>query len=112
MIEYHESMLRCVPTLRAKQPDPLAEIHTDVARALGINDGDPVIVETLAGKCEMKAKVSEDIHPQVVSTTQGWWRMNNPNLVTMDEEGARCPETGCPIMRAIACRVAKSVMRG
>jgi anaerobic selenocysteine-containing dehydrogenase len=112
MIEYHESMLRCVPSLRAKQPDPLAEIHTDVARALGINDGDPVIIETLAGKCEMKAKVSEDIHPQVVSTTQGWWRMNNPNFLTMDEEGARCPETGCPIMRAIACRVVKSVMRG
>ena len=112
MLEYNASMLRQVPTLKQKISGGFAEINTETANKLGISDGDPIIIETTFGSARMKAVVTEDIHPQVVSVSHGWWRMANGNLLTSDDLEMRDPITGVPAMRALACRVVKDIELG
>jgi anaerobic selenocysteine-containing dehydrogenase len=45
---------------------------------LGINDGDWIIIETQYGKCRQRAKVTDRIHPVVVSAQHGWWFPEKP----------------------------------
>ncbi len=112
MIEYNASMLRQVPTLKAKIPEGFAEINTETAAKLGISDGDMVIIETTHGSVRIKAQVTDDIHPQVVSVSHGWWRMANGNLLTSADFDMCDSLTGVPAMRALACRVVKDVELG
>jgi anaerobic selenocysteine-containing dehydrogenase len=112
MLEYNASTLRTVPFLKQKIAEGFAEINTETASKLGISDGDMIIIETTFGSARMKAVVTEDIHPQVVSVSHGWWRMANGNLLTGDDLEVRDPLTGAAAMRALACRVVKDVELG
>ncbi len=47
------------------------EINSKTARALGINDGDTVWVESPFNKIKVRARVFEGVHPQVVSIASG-----------------------------------------
>lgn len=64
---------RNVPSLRRVHPDPIAEIHKDVAQEHGIKNGDWIWIENHLGKCKQKAKVTAGIRPDVVSCSHGWW---------------------------------------
>ena len=66
---------RDTPSLRARDPEPMVEINTDTARSLGIQSGDMVIVETPKGRIQMKAAVTTDIHPKVVSVPHALGRL-------------------------------------
>jgi len=100
------SMQRSTPTLRAKDPEPMAEINTKTAGRLGIQSGDMIIIENQRGIVQMKAAVTADIHPQVVSLPHDWGRMANQNYLTSQE--TYDPAVGCPAMRAVPCRVRKA----
>jgi len=63
-----------------------------------------VAVESLRGEIQLKAKVTEDIHPQVVSIAHGWDEAN-ANVLTDDME--RGPISGYPGFKSALCRVAK-----
>jgi len=112
MLEYNASTLRTVPSLKQKIAEGFAEINTETAAKLGISDGDMIIIETTFGSARMRAVVTEDIHPRVVSVSHGWWRMANGNLLTGDDLEVRDPLTGAAAMRALACRVVKDVELG
>ena len=83
-------------------PEPLAEIHPDTARKYGINNGDTIIVETKRGSIEIKARVTEDILPQVVHVPHGWSEANI-NALTFEQPGD--PITGVPTLKSPLCRI-------
>jgi anaerobic selenocysteine-containing dehydrogenase len=103
---YLHSEYRNLPSLRRLVPEPLAEIHPQTAGNLGIADGDLVEVVSLRGSIRLKARLTEDIHPQVVSVQHGWSGEANVNLLTDDE--ARDPISGYPGFRSVMCRLTKT----
>jgi anaerobic selenocysteine-containing dehydrogenase len=70
---YFHSEHRQIPSLRRMNPDPVTEIHPLTAAALGIEDGDWIMLENRYGRCKQRAKLSEGIDPRVVSAQHGWW---------------------------------------
>lgn len=109
------SSYRWVEKLRRKRPDPLVEIHPETAAALGIGDGDKVVVETKYGRIVQVARVTDIVHPRIVSAALGWWfpegdasqqfdwRKSNFNMLTSTEKLGR--EFGTPNIKNIPCRV-------
>ena len=108
VLEFAQSMMLGVPTLRGKIADPKAEIHTDTARNLGIDSGDPIIVETPWGRVQMKASLTQYIHPKVVSVPYGFGGLANANYLTSFK--TFMPEVGMPSYRALPCRVTKALL--
>ena len=62
-----------IPELLKFDPEPMLEIHPADARQRNIEDGDPVYVSNDRGRVKVRAKVTPNIKPGVVSLTQGWW---------------------------------------
>ncbi len=86
-MEYFHSEGRQIPQLRNLAPDPEVEIHPETAKKANIEDGDWVWIETPKVKGErvkFKAKLTTNIHPQVVHAPHGWWFPEKP-----------APEHGC-----------------
>jgi thiosulfate reductase/polysulfide reductase chain A len=71
--EYFHSEHRQIETLRARRPDPLVEINPATAAAHDIAEGDWVKVSSPRGSIRMRARVTADISPNVVSLDHGWW---------------------------------------
>lgn len=71
--EFFCSEHRQIPSLRRRRPDPLAELHPQIAAREGIADGDWVVVRSPRGAARFRARVTEDIRPDVVSVDHGWW---------------------------------------
>ena len=91
--------------LQTASGEPVVTINVRTAKALGIEDGELVTVESPRGSIKVKAKVTEDIHEKVVSLPHGWIEAN-VNLLTDDE--ARDPISGYPAFRTGLCRVRKA----
>ena len=102
---FTHSQHRNVPTLRKKMPEPFVEINPRTAQALGISNGDKVNVKSLRGEITLKAKVTADIHPQVVCLNHGWEEANANMLV---DDMARDPISGYPSFRSLLCRVVRA----
>jgi anaerobic selenocysteine-containing dehydrogenase len=99
---YTHSRHRNLPSLRAKEPHPLAELHPETAASAGVQDGDWIAVETVRGSVEIQARVTEAIHPGVVAMLHGW-EDANVNLLT---DHAHCdPIVASPPLRASLCAV-------
>lgn len=77
-VEFFHSEHRQIESLRNRRPYPLAEIHPDTAGKHNIRDDDWVIVSSPRGSIRLKASVTEDIHPQVISVDHGWWFPERP----------------------------------
>jgi len=105
MREYTHSQLRSMTQLRRRAPEPLAEIHPATARDHGIIDGEMVFIETRKGRIKMKAKVTPDIAPKVVSIPHGWAQAN-ANILT--DVGERDPVSGYPMLKGLLCRIGKA----
>jgi len=114
---YLLSSYRWVGKLREKRPDPLVEIHPDTAATYGIGEGDAVIIETKYGSITQRARVTDIVHPRVVSAALGWWfpegppetqyewRRSNFNMLT--SIGKLGKEFGTPNIGNLPCRVRK-----
>jgi anaerobic selenocysteine-containing dehydrogenase len=119
---YLLSSYRWVEKLREKRPDPLVEIHPETAAAYGISDGDEVVIETKYGKIVQKARVTDIIHPRVISAALGWWfpegdaakqfdwEKSNFNMLTSIEKLGK--EYGTPNIKNIPCRIRPSGIHG
>lgn len=103
-IAYLHSEYRNLPSLRKLVPEPLVEINPQTASRLGIANGDLVKVESQRGSIQLKAKLTEDIHPQVVSLQHGWSEANT-NFLTDDKY--RDPISAYPSFRSLMCNVQK-----
>ena len=94
------------------------EIHPDTAAKYGISDGDEVIIETKYGAITQRARVTDIIHPRVVSAALGWWfpegapetqyewRKSNFNMLT--SIGKLGKEFGTPNIKNLPCRIRKA----
>ena len=103
-IFYTHSQHRNLQTLRKLLPEPLIEINPQTAGAHGIKEGDLVRVESLRGSVEIKAKLTEEVHPATVVMQHGWSEAN-ANYLTNDEE--RDPISGYPGLRSVMCTLSK-----
>jgi anaerobic selenocysteine-containing dehydrogenase len=103
---YSHSSLRRLPSLQKIAPEPLAEIHTETAKKLGISNGEITVIETSKGKIEIKTKLTENIHPHCVSIQHGWDGAN-ANILTGGEPVD--PITASPNLKSIPCRVTKKI---
>jgi NADH-quinone oxidoreductase subunit G len=52
--------------LRELEPEPAVIMHTDDAKPLALNDGDPVCIQTESGRLEARLKVLENMAPGVL----------------------------------------------
>ncbi|MDA8308064.1 MAG: molybdopterin-dependent oxidoreductase [Deltaproteobacteria bacterium] len=115
---YLLSSYRWVEKLRKKRPYPIVEIHPETAEALGIADGDEVIVSTRYGEITQTARVTDIVHPRVVSAALGWWfpesdaagqfewRRSNFNMLTSIGKLGR--EFGTPNLSNLPCRIRRA----
>ncbi|MGD9116169.1 MAG: molybdopterin-dependent oxidoreductase [Dehalococcoidia bacterium] len=97
--QYHD-----IEKLRKLVPEPLAEIHPETAKEAGIADGDMMTVESANGSVDLKAKITSDILPGVVSLQHGWAEAN-VNLLTGFQPYD--PISGYPALKTVPCRVRK-----
>lgn len=110
---------RNIPWLREIDPDPIAEIHPDTARSLGIGDGEWVWIENWLSRQKFKAKLTLAVLPQMVMAAHGWWfpeeegaepslfgawKSNINQLIPMGSQGK--DGLGAPI-KNLLCRVYK-----
>ena len=108
---------RQLSAARKGSPEPMVEIHPDVAREKQINQGDLTRIETPRGSIKIKADVTDRVHPKVVSIPHGWWF---PEISTTDHGYELCnanmltsadppfdPYVGAANLRALLCRVSK-----
>ncbi len=102
---FTHSQHRNIARLRKLVPYPLVEINTNTVKNLGIADGDHVVIESIRGSIKLQAKITDDIHPKVLSLQHGWDEAN-ANILTDDEE--RDPISGYPGFKTVLCRVTKA----
>ncbi|MCB9222544.1 MAG: formate dehydrogenase subunit alpha [Crocinitomicaceae bacterium] len=79
-------------------------IHPDDAIANGIADGDMVCVESPRGKVDIKAYVTDEMKPGILSSTFHFPEIML-NVITSDEH---CSESLCPEYKVVSCRIRKS----
>lgn len=95
-------------TRRTRNAEILTEdvllIHADDAASNGINDGDMVCVESPRGKVDIRARISDEVKPGILSSTFHFpdIMLNNITSSISDTE-AMCPE-----YKVVACRIRKS----
>ena len=64
---------------RRREGEPLVWVHPDDARARGIDDGAPVILENDVGRVQLTARVTEDVMPGVLLAPTIWWAKLSPD---------------------------------
>lgn len=79
-------------------------IHPDDAAKEMINDGDMVCVESPRGKVDIKAKITKEVKPGILSSTFHFPEIMLNNI-TSDEH---CTEAQCPEYKVVSCRIRKS----
>lgn len=113
--EFFHSDGRQIARLRARRPDPLAELGPGTAARYGIADGDWIAVKSPRGEIRLRARVTEDIKEGVVSVDHGWWFPErdgggvfeaNANVLTNDGPPYD-PAFGSYQLRGLLCAVAK-----
>lgn len=114
--QYYHSQGRQIASLRRLAPEPLLEIHSETAAALGLTAGDDAWVETVRGRLRMKVRMHERIHPRVVAIPHGWWLPEAPgpdhrvlevcaNVLT-DDDPEHCDVAfGSSPFKGLLCRV-------
>ncbi|MGA2614090.1 MAG: molybdopterin-dependent oxidoreductase [Spirochaetia bacterium] len=102
------------PALARQRPHPLVWINTRDAASRGIEDGDPVDVESPRGRVRFQAFVTDDIMEGCVEADAhggspiavGPWKTCNINEITDAEN--RDPISGFPVYKALLCNVIKA----
>ncbi len=107
---FTHTQYRTLPWLKEIYPEASVYINPLTAESLGIDDGDPVHVESLRGRNTVSAHVTGEVDPRVVQVTWGWGQPyasgDRANTLTGDED--RCPISGATGNRSFLCRVVKA----
>lgn len=124
VMPYHHSEFRHVESFRKRQPDPIVEIHVDMARRKGIVDGDWVWIETPLGRVKQRARLTTSLDPRYICSQHDWWfpemPAEEPSLyglwesninVTTDDDPDKCDPIsgGWPLKgEYLRCRIYKA----
>jgi anaerobic selenocysteine-containing dehydrogenase len=113
---YFNSEFRNVPSLRAKEPWPILELHPRAAALEQIADGDWVRVSARERSVLLKARVTDRVSPDVVYAAATWWypelgfpaswMTSNINLLTSEEDENE--EMGSSNFRGMWCHIARA----
>jgi anaerobic selenocysteine-containing dehydrogenase len=103
---YTHSQHHQVEALRKLSPDPLAEVGPETAEIYGLEDGDPVVIETNRGRVKMTALVDKRVAEGIVLVPHGWGGEANANLLT--DHTCREPIMGYPDQKSLQCRIRKA----
>lgn len=116
---YHHSRFREQSWARKVSPDPVIFLHPQTADAYGVSDGEWIAIETnvSGGRCRLKASLTEDTLPGVLTTGMGWWRPGTdlPHFGALDVNvnavlsygSAHDPVSGSVNTRGVACRLVR-----
>jgi anaerobic selenocysteine-containing dehydrogenase len=99
---YTHSQFRNLSTLRKQNPEPLIEINMETAKGLAISDGDIITVESPRGSIRLRARITDRIHPKVVSVPHGW---SEANINLLTDSQMRDPISAYPPFKAGLCKV-------
>lgn len=105
------TQFRSMPSIRKLEPDPFGEIHPSTAAALGIEDGDWMVIETPKGAIRVRARITEAVHPKVIMGTFGYgepYADKHDLTNTITDEENRDPICGTTNNRAFMCNVRKA----
>ena len=116
VLRFFHSEGRQIPSLRQGHPDPRVEIHPETAGALGIAEGDWVLVESPYGRARLRARLWDGMDPRVVHAEHAWWFPERPgpdhgwresNVNLLFGSGHYDPDTGAEPLKCYLCRVSK-----
>jgi anaerobic selenocysteine-containing dehydrogenase len=121
LVQFCDVQHRNLPRLRRQVPEPFLEIHPETAAAVGVQDGEWVILETATGRIRLRARFKDSLHPQLVATAHGWWQgcqeLGLPGYDPFGPKGANAsllvpndvidPISGSVPHRSQRCRVRK-----
>jgi len=113
---FFHSEHRMIPWLREIQPDPIVEIHPQVAKKHGIKDGHWVFIESPRGRVKQRVKLTTGIDPRVVAAQHGWWfpevktpdhgwKQSNINILTDNNPEGYDQAMGSTNLRVLLCRI-------
>jgi len=113
---FFHSEFRMIPWLREIHPDPVVEIHPEVAEKHRIKEGDWIYIESPRGKIKQKAKLTTGINPMVVAAQHGWWfpeikdpehgwNASNINILTDNDPAGYDPAMGATNLRVLMCKI-------
>ncbi|MCW3100325.1 MAG: molybdopterin oxidoreductase [Chthonomonadaceae bacterium] len=94
---------RRVKALRDMAPQAFVELHPDLAKRLGIENGDPVQVATRRGTADLKAAITPTIRPDTLFVPFHWGDASCANLLT---NPALDPTSRMPEFKICAARIA------
>jgi len=117
---YHSEQ-RQIKKAREKRPDPLVTLHPETAAALGLAEGEWVVLKTPMGSIRMKLHLSDRVDRRMADAEHGWWFPerqqaepelfgvfeSNANLLCPDAAEFCSPEIGGWPHTALLCRVEK-----
>jgi anaerobic selenocysteine-containing dehydrogenase len=103
-IAFTHAGFRHLARLRKLVPEPLVEINPESAEKLGIADGEPVTLKSPKGSIRLKARVTGEVPPGVLSIQHGWEEANANLLTAFDPHD---PISGYPPFKTVPCRVRK-----
>ena len=103
---YTHGQFRGISALRAKNPEPYAEIGPETAQKYGLQEGDTVVIRTNRGSVLMKIRVDDRVAEGVVFVPHGWPGEANANLLTDTE--CREPIMGYPEIKSLLCAIRKA----
>jgi anaerobic selenocysteine-containing dehydrogenase len=111
-------MNRNLPSLRKKNPEPMADLHPDTAKNMGVRESDWIWVENKQGRAKFKVNLNSGLHPNVVLGEHAWWfperdaaglydwKTSNINMLTKNDPPYE-PSLGSVNLRGISCRIYK-----
>ncbi len=103
-VEYINAQMHDVTAMRVRIPEAEAEVNPVTAAKYGIVHGELIGIETPRGSIKMKANVTQDIKPGVVSVPHGWAEANCNILL---DAQLKDPVSGYITMNSNACRLLK-----
>jgi anaerobic selenocysteine-containing dehydrogenase len=103
-IAFTHAGFRHLARLRKLEPEPLVEVNPESADKLAIADGEPVVLESPKGSLTLKARVTDEVPPGVLSIQHGWEEANANLLTAFDPPD---PVSGYPAFKTVPCRVRK-----
>jgi anaerobic selenocysteine-containing dehydrogenase len=106
--------MRNLPVLNRRYPDPLLMVHPLDAQNRGIRQDDLVEVKSPRGKIEVKAKITEEIGPGMISIDFGWGNPSDkkPNVNLLTEDAVWDPVSGGYPNRLFKCEIRRLERRG
>ena len=114
---YHHSRFREQAWARKVSPDPIVYVHPETAAQYGVSEGDWLTVATPRsnGTCRLRARISANTLPGVLTTGMGWWLPEAPapffgardvNIsAAMSYSGPFDEASGSADTGALACRI-------